>query len=338
MRYLNTVYVTEHRARIRTSKASLLISSPEGQQRIPMESIDSVVLLGGAQITTDALAGCTARQIRVAALRRGGQVRFVVGGPRTGNVHLRLAQYQAAMDDQLSLGLAKLIVGAKIQSSRRLVLRWSRDARSDLTPRLTRRAEELGARLERVGSAHDGDHLRGIEGDAARSYFAAMGTVLADGPLPFVARNRRPPRDPINALLGFGYGLVTTEIVGALEAVGLDHQVGFLHRARSGRPSLALDLLEELRPWVDRFVVGVVRRRQVGPGSFTLTPGGAVYLSDQGRRAVLTLWEQAKNAQVPHLLLQRPVQRFAVPSIQATLLARRLRGDLPAYPAFVLAA
>ncbi len=338
MRYLNTVYVTEHRAKISRSKGSLLVSTATGKQRIPIEAIDGVVIIGGGQITSEAVAACIERQIRVACLRRGGQVRYIVGGPRSGNVHLRLAQYGVATDEGRSLDLARTIVVGKLQSSRRMVLRWGRDAPADAARRLDRRADEIGDRISRARSARDGNHLRGIEGDAARSYFTAMRVVVNEGPFTFETRNRRPPRDPVNALLGFAYGLFTTELVGALEAAGLDHQIGFFHRARSGRPSLALDQLEELRVWADRFVVRLVRRRELGPASFEAMPGGAVYLSADGRRRFLELWEQEKEREVLHLLLDRPVQRFALPSIQATLLARHLRGDLASYPAFVLAA
>jgi CRISPR-associated protein Cas1 len=164
-----------------------------------------------------------------------------------------------------------------------------------------------------------------------------MRQVLADSPLRFETRSRRPPRDPVNALLSFCYGLVVTEITGALEAVGLDPQVGFLHRPRPGRPSLALDLAEELRPLTDRFLVAAVRRRQIGPDAFVHTPGGAVYLSDEARPRLLDLWEHHKAGALAHPLLRGPVERWALPSVQATLLARHLRGDLPVYPPFVLA-
>ena len=137
-------------------------------------------------------------------------------------------------------------------------------------------------------------------------------------------------------MLGFCYGLLVTEFIGALESVGLDHQIGFLHRPRSGRPSLALDLAEELRALTDRFVVTLVRRRQVGPDDFERTPGGGVYLTDDGRSTLISAWEEHKDTEIQHRLLGRPVGRWALPSVQATLLARHLRGDLPDYPPFVL--
>ena len=337
MRYLSTVYVREHRAKVSCRRGSLLVSGPDGRQRVPLEAIDGVILLGGAQITTDALGACVERNVRVASLKRNGAIRFVVGGPTGGNVHLRSALYAAVSDSQHSLALSRSIVAGKLQNSRRVINRWARDESSaSASNQLRARAEQIGARISRLSSARTTDHVRGIEGDAARIYFGAVKQVLTESHLDFTARSRRPPRDPVNAMLGYCYGLLVTELIGALDAVGLDHQMGFFHRPRSGRPSLALDLAEEFRPLVDRFVVTLVRRRQVGPESFVRTPGGAVYLHDESRTDLIKTWESHKEVDVYHRVLGHPVQRWALPSVQATLLARHLRTDLPVYPPFVI--
>lgn len=337
MRYLNTVYVRNHRARVQCRRGSLLVTSPEESRRIPLEAVDAVVLLGGAQLTTQALDACTRRGVRVAALTRGGAVRFTVNGATGGNVHLRTALYETVADATRSLQLAKAIVAAKLQNSRRVVDRWARDATdSELRNQLAGRAEALRTRVARVADATTGDGVRGVEGDAARVYFRAVAKVLATTQLRFSARTRRPPRDPVNAALGLCYGLMVTEFIGALESVGLDYQMGFFHRPRSGRPSLALDLAEELRSLTDRFVVTLVRRRQLRPDEFEETPGGAVYLSDDGRTKLIQAWEEHKDTELHHRVLGRDVGRWALPSVQATLLARHLRGDLPDYPPFVL--
>ena len=337
MRYLSTVYVRNHRARVQHRRGALLVSLPEGSQRVPLEAIDAVILLGGAQVTTQALDACVRHGVRVAALQMSGAVRFVVHGRTGGNVHLRTALFQAAMDDAKSLALSKAIVAAKLQNSRKVVERWSRDEQ-DATERdsLAARGVQLRERIARLVDADTADHVRGVEGDAARIYFRAVGQAVASSGLEFSARTRRPPRDPVNAMLGFCYGLLVTECVGAAESVGLDYQMGFLHRPRAGRPSLALDLAEELRTLTDRFVVSMTRRRQIGGDSFVHMPGGAVYLSDDGRTRLLKAWEEHKETEIRHQVLGRPVGRWALPSIQATLLARHLRGDLPAYPPFVL--
>ena len=313
------------------------MSSPEGNQRIPLEAIDALVLLGGAQVTTQALDACVRRGVRVSALRLSGAVRFVVSGATGGNVHLRTALFRAAMDDTWSLALSKTIVAAKLQNSSKVVDRWSRDEKNpDETAKLASRGKQLRERIARLADAATADHVRGIEGDAARIYFRAVGQAIASSDLEFSVRTRRPPRDPVNAMLGFCYGLLVTECIGAAESIGLDYQMGFFHRPRAGRPSLALDLAEELRALTDRFVVAVVRRRQIGPDSFVHVPGGGVYLSDDGRTHLIKAWEEHKETEISHQLLGRPVGRWALPSVQATLLARHLRGDLPAYPPFIL--
>ena len=313
------------------------MSSPEGSQRVPLEAIDAVVVLGGAQITMQALDACVSRGVRVAALRRSGAVRFLVNGASNGNVHLRTALFEAVADDSRSLELARAIVAAKLQNSRRVVGRWSRDEKEAKTrAHLAERSEQIRQRVARLADAVTGDHIRGIEGDAARIHFRALEQVVASSELAFSSRTRRPPRDPINAMLSFCYGLAVTECTGALESVGLDYQMGFFHRPRAGRPSLALDLAEELRALTDRFVVSLVRRRQIGPEDFESTPGGGVYLSDDGRVALIKAWEDHKETELPHRILGRAVGRWAIPSVQATLLARHLRGDLTAYPPFVL--
>ena len=313
------------------------MSTPDGSQRIPLEGIDAVVVLGGAQITTQALDACVRRGVRVAALHVGGAVRFVVNSATGGNVHLRTALFQAATEEDRSLKLSKAIVAAKLQNSRRVVERWSRDeSNAAERERLTDRGAQIQERIGRLARADTADHVRGIEGDAARIYFRAVGQALASSDLKFSARTRRPPRDPVNAMLGFCYGLLVSECIGAAESVGLDFQMGFFHRPRAGRPSLALDLAEELRGLTDRFVVALVRRRQVAADSFAHMPGGAVYLSDDGRIRLIKEWEAHKEAEIHHRILGRPIGRWALPSVQATLLARHLRGDLPAYPPFVM--
>ena len=337
MRYLSTAYVRNHRARVQHRRGSLLVAAPDGNQRIPLEAIDALIVLGGAQITTQAMDACVRRGVRVAALQMSGAVRFVVHGMTGGNVHLRAALFRAAHDGDASLALSKAIVAAKLQNSKRVIDRWSRDEkRADDAERLASRGAQIGDRIDRVAAADTADHVRGIEGDAARIYFRAVAQAVAASGLEFSTRTRRPPRDPVNAMLGFCYGMLVTECIGAAESVGLDHQMGFFHRPRSGRPSLALDLAEELRALTDRFVVSLIRRRQVGPDSFVHMPGGSVYLSDDGRTRLITAWEEHKETDVHHRLLGRAIGRWALPSVQATLLARHLRGDLPAYPPFVL--
>ena len=201
---------------------------------------------------------------------------------------LRTAQFEVVMDSMRSLAVAKSIVAAKLQTSSRVVGRWSRDEKNPVeVEQLAARGAQIWERVTRVAEVDTADHVRGVEGDAARIYFRAVGQALASSELEFSARTRRPPRDPVNAMLGFCYGMLVTECIGAAESVGLDYQMVFFHRPRAGRPSLALDLAEEFRALTDRFVVSLIRRRQIGPGDFDPMPGGGVYLSDGERKRLI---------------------------------------------------
>lgn len=339
MRVMNTLYVTDHRARIRLHRGTLRVEQSAGWDRVPIETLEGVVLTGRAEISNDAIGELVRRGVRVAALSKTGRLRFAVGGPTSGNVHLRIAQLQAATDDDRARTISRFIVAGKLQNCRRSVQRWCWDASGPLKRTFEQELEAIGERIGRLSTAEDGDTIRGIEGDGTRRYFRCLGMHLgmANELFTFQRRSRRPPRDPVNALLGFVYGICLAELVGAADSVGLDPQIGFLHRPRSGRPALALDLLEEFRPSIaDRFVVGVLGRRQVRPEHFEAV-GGAYYLTDQGRPVVLSLYEEFRSEEVAHLVLGREVGTWALPTIQATLMARYLRGDLPVYPPYVAA-
>lgn len=341
MRVMSTLHVRDHYAKVGLQKQALVVTAGCAKTRVPLETLDGVILLGGAQVTTDAIAACVKRGVRLSSLQRNGRLRFSAGGTVGGNVHLRVAQVVAATDPEHVAALARWFVAGKLQNYRRLLLRWSWDAEGIRRGNLNQQADVVAERVGALVGVTNGDRIRGIEGDATRRYFKGLASQLASTGtrLYFSGRNRRPPRDPVNALLSFTYGLVLTELVGALDAVGLDPQVGYLHGLRSGRPALALDLLEEFRPAVaDRLAVRMIARHQVRAEHFLVTPGGACYLTDEGRGHVLNAYEAFKEEETPHRLLGRNVPRWSLPAVQATLLARHLRGDIPAYPPFVLEA
>lgn len=341
MRVLRTLYIQDHYAKVSLQKRALMVTSGSTKTRVPLEALDGVFLLGGAQVTTDAIAACAKKGVRLASLQRNGKLRFAVGGPVSGNVHLRVAQVTAASQPLTVAAFARWIVAGKLQNYRRLLIRWSWDARGILRSNLAEQAEAIACRLDGLAGVTDGNKIRGIEGDASRRYFRGLASQLAStgAGLYFSGRNRRPPRDPVNAMLSFLYSLVLAELVGALDAVGLDPQVGYLHGVRSGRPSLALDLLEEFRPaTADRLAVRLIRRRQIRGEHFLVTPGGACYLTDEGRTLLINAYEAFKDEEVPHALLGRNIPRWSLPTVQATLAARYLRGDIPAYPPFVMEA
>lgn len=337
MRVTSTLFVTDHRARIRLRKRNLLVQQPDGSQRVPIETLDGVVLTGRAEISNEAMGELARRGVRVAALSRTGRLRFYIGGATRGNVHLRIAQVTHTNQPETSARLARWLVAGKLQNCRRAVMRWAWSADGGFQRLLKGEAETIGDRIQALQGVVDGDKIRGIEGDGTRRYFRCLGMHLglSDAQMSFERRSRRPPRDPVNALLSFTYGLVLAELVGSIDAVGLDPQIGFLHRARSGRPALALDLLEELRPSVaDRFSVTVLARRQVREEHFDFV-GQACYLSDEGRAALLSLYDEFRSEEVDHPVLGRRIGRWALPTVQATLMARHLRGDLPVYPPFI---
>ena len=340
MRLLKTLYVDTHGSRV-SVKGRAIEVRVDGSlvARYPMAAIDTVLLTGRAAVTMETLARCQSEGISVASLRRGGSLRFTVGGPVNGNVMLRVAQIRLADDPKASLRLAVSFVAGKLQNQLRMMRRWAWDAEGPIRAHIEEQVSIVAERLAGVSAAPTGDHLRGLEGDASRRYFKAVRAHLGSqtGVLRFPERSRRPPRDPANALVSYVYGLVLAQVGGALDAVGLDPQVGYLHGLRPGRPSLGLDLLEELRPSVaDRFSITLLARHQVSEADFVATPGGAVYLSDDGRHRVLDLFDHFREEPVTHPLLGREVARGALPTIQATLLARRIRGDLDVYPPYVM--
>jgi CRISPR-associated protein Cas1 len=266
--------------------------------------------------------------------------RFVgrIEGPTRGNVLLRREQHLALTDGSRTLEIAKHVVAAKVQNSRHALLRGSRESSDpDEAQRITGAANHLAGTIDRVPSATDLNELRGLEGDAARAYFGVFDLLVRVDrtSFPFDIRTRRPPRDRANSLLSFLYALVLAECSSALEGVGLDPQVGYLHALRPGRPALALDLLEELRPVIaDRLALRLINRRQLQTSDFEDQPGGAVYLAEQGRRTVLRAFQERKMENIPHRVLGKSIPVGLLAHVQARLLARHLRGDLPAYPAF----
>jgi CRISPR-associated protein Cas1 len=251
-----------------------------------------------------------------------------------GNVLLRREQYRRADDEAASAEIARAVLLAKVANCRTALLRA---AREHPAPALDRAAAELGASLGALQNATSLDGLRGIEGDAARAYFAVFDTLILQQKEAFFfrERSRRPPLDNVNALLSFFYVLLAHDVASALETVGLDPAVGFLHRDRPGRASLALDLMEELRPVLaDRLALTLINRRQVGPSGFTRTESGGVAMNDATRKEVLLAWQTRKQEEIVHPFLDEKIPLGLIPYAQALLLARHLRGDLDAYPSF----
>jgi CRISP-associated protein Cas1 len=249
-------------------------------------------------------------------------------------VLLRHAQHLACADPARRLAIARCWVAGKIQNSRQVLLRGARDAQGNRQAKIREIAEAIAQVLPAVRDAAGMDELLGTEGQAARVYYQGFAQLLRAAPdIPvFTVRAKRPPTDPVNSMLSFLYGLLRTAIHGAAEQVGLDPYVGFLHGLRSGKPALALDLMEEHRPvFADRLALTLLNRRQIQTTDFEYLPGGAVRLTEAGRRTTLGAWQQSKQRQWPHQLLGRRVPAGLLPAVQARLLARYIRGELPSY-------
>lgn len=335
---LNTVYVTTEGTALRKDGENL-VADLEGAERarVPMHMLASVVAFGAIYISPALIGACAAGGITIVLLDRNGRFQARIEGPVTGNVLLRRAQYRAS--EQPDEIVRSLVLG-KVANQRVVLMRTLRDHGGELPAEDRAALDEAVLRLARIlrrveyGDG-DVDALRGAEGDAARLYFSVFGHLLRapDPEIAWRGRSRRPPLDPVNAVLSFLYTLLAHDCRSAAEAVGLDPAVGFLHRDRPGRPSLALDLMEELRPVLaDRLALSLFNRRQLRARDFEVRDGGAVTMSDDARKALLTAWQERKKEERQHPFLGEKAPLGLAPYLQALLLARHLRGDLDAYP------
>jgi CRISPR-associated protein Cas1 len=336
---LNVLYVQTQGAYLQLDHDTVRVTvEKQTRLRVPLLRLQGIVAFGQVSISPFLIQRCAEDGRSVAWLDRRGRFAARVEGPIRGNVLLRHAQHLAVASPDRSLAIARPIVAAKIQNSRRVLLRGARDSRDlDVRQQLALAAEYLAGIIEALRADSSVDVIRGREGDAARRYFGVFDHLIhaPDDQFSLDGRTRRPPRDRVNATLSFLYSLARVECESACQSVGMDPQAGFLHAMRPGRPALALDLLEELRaPLADRLTLNLINRRQLRPEHFEELPGGAVHLNDDGRRVVLTAYQKHKEDPVEHRLLEQRCPLGLVPHIQARLLARHLRGDLAIYPAF----
>lgn len=313
----------------------------EGELRLraPLLRLSGIVVFGRVMVSPFLIQRCAEDGRSLVWLDRQGRFKARIEGPTRGNVLLRRAQHQALSEAERPWRIARQFVAGKIQNSRQVLLRGSRESRVESERvHLERSADRLAGILVSLQTSSDIDVVRGSEGEAARAYYEAFSLLIRVDRDSFAlrGRTRRPPRDRINAVLSFLYALLRAECSAALEGVGLDPQVGYLHALRPGRPALALDLMEEFRPVVaDRLALRLVNRRQLAADDFEMLPGGAVRLTDDGRRAVLTAYQKRKGETWRHRVLRAPLPIGLVPHVQARLLARYLRGDLLNYLPFL---
>lgn len=335
---LNTLYVSTQEAYLRKEGETVVVE--KGGQvllRLPIHTLQGIVTFGNVMTSPFLLNLCAERGVAVSFMSESGRFLARVAGPVSGNVHLRLAQMRAHEDKTKKGDIAKSFVVGKLMNARSVVLRRMRDHGETFA--LADAAVKILDVLRRVrDSPPDAMRLRGLEGEAGAAYFQSFNDLIVSGGETFhiSSRNRRPPMDPMNALLSYLYTLLAHDCRGALEGVGLDPQIGFLHEVRSGRPALALDLMEEFRAVIaDRVALSLVNLRQLSASDFKRTESGAVVMSDAARKTVLQTWQKKKQEVVVHPFIGEKAPIGLLPHLQALLLARHLRGDLDAYPPYI---
>lgn len=334
---LNTLYVTSQGAYLARDGETVAVRiESKTRLRVPIHTLDGIVCFGRISCSPQLMETCARAGVLISFLSEWGRFRARIQGPVSGNVLLRREQYRRADDEEWSAEIARAVVAAKVANCRVVLLRASRDrSEDDVARALSQAADSLSITLKRLLEPLPIDSVRGCEGEAARIYFGVFDGLITkqkDGFF-FSCRNRRPPLDNMNALLSFLYALLAHDVASALESVGLDPAVGFLHRDRPGRPGLALDIMEEFRaPIADRLALSLVNRMQLSSSGFRATDSGAIAMDDDTRKIVLTAWQQRKQQEITHPYLDEKVAVGLLPFVQATLLARFLRHGLDAYP------
>lgn len=333
---LNTLYLLTPNSYLfcRNETIAVKVGGVE-KNAVPAKDIEAIVCFGQMTVSTPLLEFCGKRGISVTFLSPQGHYCGRFYGPLSGNVLLRKKQYESINQVEFSNQLVRDILFGKIRNSKMVLLRAARKQSGDAVS-LTQAVNQLSDLAAQLESCDCIDSMRGIEGAAATIYFSRFDTMLhSPAGFRFESRSRRPPRNEVNAVLSFVYTLLTREISSALETVGLDPAAGYLHTLRPGRPSFALDLIEELRaPLCDRFTLSLFNLGQLGEKDFN-SDSEAVFLNDRGRRTVLTSWQKRKMKTVQHPFLQEKIPVGMIPYAQAMLFARVIRGDLDRYPPFV---
>lgn len=340
MQLLNTLYLTTPETYLRLDNDTLRVElERETRLRVPLHHLSAVVCFGHINLSAPLMHRLADSGIALVLLDDNGRFKARLEGAVGGNVLLRQAQFQRIADPAFTLDMARACVAGKIKNARQVAQRGAREAKSEDEARaLTRVADDLAASLRALPTASSLDVLRGVEGEAARQYFSGLNLLVRPDQRAAFAmdgRTRRPPRDRFNALLSFLYAMWMNDCRSALEAAGLDPQVGFLHALRPGRAALALDLMEEFRPWADRLALTLINRGQLTVDDFALREGGGVSLQADARKAVVVAYQERKKDEINHPLLAQSVPLGLVPLVQARLLARALRDDAAPYVPFV---
>ncbi|MDD2479078.1 MAG: type I-C CRISPR-associated endonuclease Cas1c [Victivallaceae bacterium] len=342
---LNTLYVSTQGLYL-SKEGETLVATLKGKKisQIPLLNLSGIVCLGNVLCSPFLLGECATRHIQMSFLTANGRFLARVQGKISGNVMLRREQYRIADSSERSSLIVRSFIIAKILNSRTVLQRFRRDHPENAnSEKIDEHLRYLKSQTNLLRSASDRnaigiDSMRGVEGEAGLRYFSLFNDLITAQKDDFVfnGRNRRPPLDPVNALLSFCYTLLMHDIVGALETVGLDPTVGFLHYDRSGRASLALDMMEEFRHYfADRLVLSLINLRKINAKGFKISASGAVVMNDDTRKIVINSWQERKQDEVLHPYLKEKIKLGMLPFAQAMLMARHIRGDINAYPPFI---
>ncbi|GGY43288.1 CRISPR-associated endonuclease Cas1 [Bacterioplanes sanyensis] len=333
---LNTLYITRQETYLHKERETIVIK--QGDEKLgqfPSLALENIHCFGRVSVSPFLMGYLAQQGIGLSFYTDYGRFLARLQGPESGNVLLRRSQYRWADDSERSLSVARLMIAAKIANSRAVLQRDIRNHGDQ--HELQQAVVKLAASLRNTQQANSLETLMGLEGDAASTYFSVLQQRIRVPGFCFNGRVRRPPTDPINALLSFAYSMITQDCVSALQGVGLDPYVGFLHQDRPGRPGLALDLIEEFRAgWADRLVLTLLNRQQLKTKDFTKEGSGAVRLTEDGRKTFLTHYQEKKREQLTHPYLQEKIPMGLLPHCQALLLARHLRADLACYPPWTI--
>jgi CRISPR-associated protein Cas1 len=339
-KYLNTLFVTTQGAYLAKEGETIVVKvEKEIRLRLPVHTIGGIVCFGNVSCSPFLMGFCAENGVGVSFLTEHGRFLARVQGPVSGNVLLRREQYRKADDKRVSTDIARAVLTGKIANSRTVLQRALRDHADKIAAEeVGFAAKRLSNHLEQLNQNRPLDEVRGCEGDAAHIYFGVFDhlIVVQKEFFSFQERNRRPPLDNVNALLSFIYTLLVHDVRSALEVVGLDPAVGFLHRDRPGRPSLALDMMEEFRSFIaDRLTLSLINLRQVQGKGFKKSESGAVLMTDDTRKTVLVAYQERKQEEIVHPFIDEKVTIGTLFHIQAMLMARYLRGDMDGYPPFI---
>ncbi len=339
-KHLNTLFVTTQGSYL-SKEGETIVVKVDGEVRLqlPIHTIGGVVCFGLVSCSPYLMGFCAEKGVALSFMTENGHFLAKVQGPVSGNVLLRREQYRWADDPKRSADMARAVIIAKLANSRTVMQRALRDHSEKIDGKNIRRVvSSLDNSLEACNREYDLDKLRGIEGDAAAVYFSVFDDLILvqKESFQFKERNRRPPLDNVNCLLSFLYTLLVHDARSALEAVGLDPAVGFLHRDRPGRPSLALDLIEEFRPFLaDRLGLWLINLRQVQDKGFKKMESGAVVMDDDTRKTLITTYQDRKREEILHPFLEEKVTVGLLMHAQALLMARHIGGDMDGYPPFI---